>query len=68
MEKLSLGEKIMIERKRKGFTVYQLADMAGVSRVTLISIERGDNLNPNESTLRCIAEALGTTVKALKGE
>jgi putative transcriptional regulator len=42
----------------------QLADMVGVSRQTIVSIERGDYA-PSVKLALLLAEKLGTTVEAL---
>lgn len=45
--------------KQKGYTIEQVADMMGISRVTLMqNISR----NPTISTLRRVADALGCKV------
>lgn len=67
MEKITLAERIIIFRRRAGLLQYELAEKAGVSALTILNIENGHS-EPQESTLRCIAEALETTVKALKRE
>lgn len=67
MEKMTLAEKIIIMRKRAGLLQYELAEKAGVSALTILNIENGHS-EPQESTLRCIAAALGCTVEELRGE
>lgn len=68
MEKLTLGEKIMIYRRRAGLDQNELAVRSGVSRGTIISLEKGTNCYPNETTLKCLADALRVKVEELKGE
>jgi DNA-binding XRE family transcriptional regulator len=68
MEKLTLGEKIMLARRRKGWDQGELAKESGVSRATIVSIETVDNINPNIPTLKALAAALGCTVEELRGE
>ena len=54
-------------RNKLGLSQIELAVKAGISAATLISIEKGTG-NPNKSTLRCIAQALGIDVEQLKGD
>ena len=44
-------------RERKALTQDELADLAGVSRQTVVKIERG--LEPRPPTIRKLARALG---------
>lgn len=67
MEKLTLAERIVIFRRRAGLLQYELAEKAGVSALTILNIENGHS-EPQESTLRCIADALGVKPDILKGE
>lgn len=64
---MNISKKIKKLRNDRGWTQEFLAHKSGISFVSLNRIEQG-NVKPQESTLRCIAEALETTVKALKGE
>ena len=67
MNEIKVGNKIKRLRQEKGWTQEKLAHESGIAFASLNKIENG-NVTPQESTLRCIAEALETTVKALKGE
>ena len=48
-------------RKAKGLTQEELADRAGVSRITICCLENGTERNTSMGTLRKIANALETT-------
>ena len=66
MTSLKGGEniKLAVARKLKGFSQGQLAEAAGVSRVTVARLERG-KYSPNMKTLARIANALGVPVTEL---
>ena len=52
-------------RKSKGITQAELAEQAGISRQTLISLERNSVKNTTAGTLHKIASALGCKVDDL---
>lgn len=54
-------------RKEKGITAKQLAEMVGVSEVSITQYETG-NRSPKRDTLLRIAAALGTSVEYLAGK
>ena len=56
--------KIAQERKARGMTQEQLAQISGVHRVTIARIESGE-ISPNLRTLERLAEAMGVTVGEL---
>lgn len=58
--------KIRDLRKQKGFTQQQLADIVGVSNVSLSNYERGVQ-TPDIETLSRLADALGVSVDTLIG-
>ena len=51
-------------RKRKGMTQAQLADLAGITRVSVARYETTDR-EPNLTTARRIARALGVSLSEL---
>lgn len=57
-----MGEKIKELRLKKLMSQDDLAKAAGVSRVTISSIERGRRNSFSTSTLNKIGKALGVTV------
>ncbi|MDO4960664.1 MAG: helix-turn-helix transcriptional regulator [Eubacteriales bacterium] len=61
---MTIGEKIIKERKRQGLTQQALADMCSVTKRTIASYET-DGRIPHASTLRKIALALGCTTDYL---
>jgi DNA-binding XRE family transcriptional regulator len=56
--RLSLGERVREVRTAAGMTQGQLASAAGVSRLTVVRLESGEQ-SPRYDTLVAIAEALG---------
>lgn len=55
-----LGLRIRYRRKKRVWTLDQLAEASGVSRAGISRIERGETI-PSTATLSRIAEALGVT-------
>ena len=51
-------------RDRRGLSLHELADRAGVSYVTIARIESG-RMSPTVTTLEKLAQALGITVRDL---
>ena len=68
MPKQSIGEFLATQRKAKGYTQQQVADMIGVSNKTLSAWEQGRSY-PDIMTLPALAEIFGVTVdEILSGE
>jgi transcriptional regulator with XRE-family HTH domain len=61
---MSLATKIIQERKSKGLTQEELADLAGITLRTIQRIEKGDTM-PRGYTLKMLAKALGKPVEEL---
>jgi len=62
--RLSLGERVRAIRMATGMTQDHLASAAGIGRVTLVRLERGEQ-SPRYETLVAIAQALGRPVAEL---
>ena len=60
----SVGNAVQGARAKRGMTQQELADMAGLARQSIISIEKGRFLPTIENALR-IAAALGVPVQDL---
>jgi len=60
-------ENVKEIREKLGLSQIELAVKAGVGVSSVIAVEKGTG-NPNKSTLRCIAQALGIDVEQLKGD
>ena len=60
----AIGARVREERQARHWTLDQLADAAGVSRRTLVSVEQG-TVNPSVGTLLGISDALGIGLPAL---
>ena len=56
--------KLKAERAAMGLSQQGLADRCGVSRQTIVAIEKGD-YNPTIRLCICICQALGCTLDAL---
>ncbi|QZA69150.1 XRE family transcriptional regulator [Bacillus phage 010DV004] len=54
---LEIGGTVKAARHRKGFSQKRLSEMTGVSKMTVLRIENGDNL-PNIDTLVKLMNAL----------
>ena len=66
----SVGNNIKEHRTNLGLTQAQLADLVGVARVSIISIEKGHFIPTIETALR-ISSALGAAIEQifwLKGD
>ena len=59
------GDKIRVARAMKRITQEQLAEKAGISRVTLRKIENGQTKNMSIKTAMSIADALGLSLEFL---
>jgi len=55
---VGLADNIRRERKRAGLTQRALAERAGLTELTIIKIERGQERNPKLRTIRRLARAL----------
>ncbi|MFJ4209422.1 helix-turn-helix domain-containing protein [Paenarthrobacter sp. NPDC089675] len=60
----AIGKRVKQERKGRGWTLDQLAELAGVSRRMLVNVEQG-GVNPSIGTLLRISDALGVGLPAL---
>jgi transcriptional regulator with XRE-family HTH domain len=61
-----MGGRIRSMRKAKGLTQIQLAGRAQITQGTLSSLERGDTVKVQASTLLQLAKALGVNVEYLR--
>lgn len=57
--------KVKIKRIIQGLSQKKLAELVGVSNVTIVKIEKGNIDNVKFGTLKKIAEVLETTVQEL---
>jgi len=60
----SLGERLREARRAAGMTQTEVAKRAGVGRVTLVRIEKGEQ-SPRYETLEALAEVLGSVLSEL---
>jgi transcriptional regulator with XRE-family HTH domain len=60
----AIGGRIRRERQVRGWTLDQLANVAGISRRSVINVEQG-TANPSVGTLLRLADALGISLPAL---
>lgn len=66
-DKQEIGQRIRAERKACKMTQEELSKAVGISRSTLIHIEKGDTL-PELTPLSKMCEALGCRVSYILGE
>lgn len=62
--RLSLGERLMVARARRGLTLLEAAEKAGIGRDTLSDIERGRR-RPLIPTVAKIANGYGVPIEDL---
>ncbi|OLP65287.1 hypothetical protein BACPU_18220 [Bacillus pumilus] len=60
-----IGKVIRIYRKRKGYSIHQLADDAHVSKSYLSKIERGVHQNPSVQFLKKVSSSLDIDLQEL---
>ena len=65
--KVEIGQRIRARRKARKISQEKLSKTVGISRSTLIHIEKGDTL-PELTPLTKICEALGCRVSYILGE
>ena len=65
--KVEIGKRIKARRKARKISQERLSKMVGISRSTLIHIEKGDTL-PELTPLTNICEVLGCRVSYILGE
>jgi len=65
---VGLGERIRDRRRRKGWTLKELAVASAVSVPYLSDLERRQGVNPSVDTLTAVATALGCAVADLVGD
>lgn len=61
---MTVGQRIRVERNRKGLTQKQLGELCGIAEPTIRRYELG-LLNPKYTTLKKIANGLGIRVQVL---
>lgn len=64
----TVGERIRLERKKRGLEQKALAELAGISKVTLNRIEKSPDYKPHKKTVDKIADYLKVTPEYLLGE
>jgi transcriptional regulator with XRE-family HTH domain len=64
---MTLGERIHLLRRRRGWTQEELAALIRVPSTTLARIEQGETKNPHVNIVRQLADVLGTSTDYLLG-
>ncbi len=59
-------ERLRALRTQRGLSQAQFAALAGVRKATVVAIERGETLMPNQATLAKLAVVLGMTLDDLR--
>ena len=65
---MKFGEKLRERRREKGLTQAQLAELAGISKRTVIYYEQGQTYPQNRLVYRKLADALGVDADYLRNE
>lgn len=65
---MALADRIRTFRMRKGLSLQQLADAAGVSKAHIWDLEQNRSKNPSLELLTKLADRLGVSVADLVGE
>ncbi len=65
MQQLSLGETVLIERRRQGLSQEGLAALVGVSSLTIARLERGQTKAMHITTLTRLSQVLGIAIDEL---
>jgi transcriptional regulator with XRE-family HTH domain len=60
-----IGEIVRSQRRRRKWTQAKLAEVAGVSLMTVVKLEAGTHTNPTIRTLRRLAQALKISIHDL---
>jgi transcriptional regulator with XRE-family HTH domain len=64
---VQLGERIMLARRRLGWTQSHFADKSGVRAITVTRVERGKMPHVSLAVVYNMAVALGASLDALTG-
>ena len=62
---VTVANRLRQLREEKGWTQAHLAEISGVSRPTIIALEKGNILSVKTETLSKIADALGETITSV---
>lgn len=64
---MTIGERILLMRQRRGWNQVELAHRSGVSQAQISALESGKKTDVTSRTLRRLALALGVTTDWLAG-
>lgn len=65
LDDFAIGERIMVYRKRRGYTMTELANIVGVSKATISKYEKPDFRDYDTDTLVGIAAALNISINKI---
>ncbi len=65
VERIAFGSLVQLERRRKGFSIEKLADVAQVDVMELIGIERDPKYTPHPRTIHQLAKVFGIPERPL---
>ncbi len=65
---LSLGERIALLRKRRGWTQRYLGNLVDLSQTDVWRIENGHTKNPHWKRMCAFADVFGITLDSLRGK
>jgi putative transcriptional regulator len=64
MTHMAIGNRVKESRLEQGITQAELAEMVGLARVSILSIEKGHHIPTIETALR-LSQALGASLEDL---
>ena len=64
---MTRGETMRKWRERAGLSQCELAELSGISQVTISALEKGQNSGGNLDTIELLADALGLSIDAYVG-
>lgn len=68
MEKVDVGERLLLYRDSRNWSQERTAEEAGVSPTTITHIETGQSPNPRRVTLRRLARAFGVSLEEFESD
>lgn len=64
---MTRGETMRKWREKRGLSQLELAELSGISQVTISALEKGRNSGGNLDTIELLADALGLSIDAYVG-
>ena len=64
---MTRGEIMRMWREKRGLSQCELAELSGISQVTISALEKGRNSGGNLDTIELLADALGLSIDEYGG-